>query len=70
MASNAIIGDIHRIREEYAKDFNNDLRAICSDARDKQGREGRRVVPANPKPVQKETFGRSVKSHDIARRLG
>nr|VFK28982.1 MAG: hypothetical protein BECKMB1821G_GA0114241_10446 [Candidatus Kentron sp. MB]VFK35594.1 MAG: hypothetical protein BECKMB1821I_GA0114274_11306 [Candidatus Kentron sp. MB]VFK77370.1 MAG: hypothetical protein BECKMB1821H_GA0114242_11296 [Candidatus Kentron sp. MB] len=61
MAANTIIKDIHKIREEYAKEFNNDLRAICSDARDKQGREGRRVVPANPKPIRKEAFARSAK---------
>nr|VFJ94505.1 MAG: hypothetical protein BECKH772A_GA0070896_1007217 [Candidatus Kentron sp. H]VFJ95384.1 MAG: hypothetical protein BECKH772B_GA0070898_1007517 [Candidatus Kentron sp. H]VFK01616.1 MAG: hypothetical protein BECKH772C_GA0070978_1006917 [Candidatus Kentron sp. H] len=67
MAPNTIIEDIHKIREEYAKDFNNDLRAICSDARDKQGREGRRIVSVNPKPVQEEIFARSVKSHGIAR---
>ena len=60
MATNTIIEDIHKIREEYAKEFNNDLRAICSHARDKQGREGRRVVPANPKPTQKEAFARSA----------
>nr|VFK55768.1 MAG: hypothetical protein BECKTUN1418D_GA0071000_10377 [Candidatus Kentron sp. TUN]VFK60109.1 MAG: hypothetical protein BECKTUN1418F_GA0071002_12001 [Candidatus Kentron sp. TUN]VFK69561.1 MAG: hypothetical protein BECKTUN1418E_GA0071001_11987 [Candidatus Kentron sp. TUN] len=66
MAPNTIIEDIHKIREEYAKDFNNDLRAICSDARDKQGREGRKVVPASPKLIQKETFARSAKSHDTS----
>jgi len=53
MATNTIIEDIHKIREEYAKNFNNDLRAICNDARHKQGREGRMVVPANPKLIQK-----------------
>ena len=47
-----IIDDIHRIREEYAKRFNNDLKAICNDARSKQGQDGRKVVPAHPKPVQ------------------
>ena len=63
MAANTIIEDIHKIREEYAKEFNNDLRAICRDARDardKQGREGRGVVPANPKPIQKEAVARSA----------
>lgn len=40
MASNTIIEDIHKIREEYAKHFNDNLRAMCNDARNTQGREG------------------------------
>jgi len=40
MATDTIIDDIHRIREEYAKHFNNDLKAICNDARSKQGHDG------------------------------
>ena len=52
MATNTIIEDIHRIREEYAKRFNNDLKAICNDARSKQGHDGHKVVPAHPKPAQ------------------
>ena len=52
MATDTIIDDIHKIREEYAKRFNNDLKAICNDARSKQGHDGRKVVPAHPKPVQ------------------
>ena len=53
MSADTIIDGIHKFREEYAKRFNNDLRAICSDARSKQGRDGREVVPAHPKPAQK-----------------
>ncbi len=53
MASNTIIEDIHKIREEYAKHFNDNLRAMCNDARNTQGREGRKVVPTNPKLIQK-----------------
>ena len=52
MATDTIIDDIHRIREEYSKRFNNDLKAICNDARSKQGHDGRKVVPAHPKPLQ------------------
>jgi hypothetical protein len=52
MATDTIIDDIHKIREEYAKRFNNDLKAICNDARSKQGHDGREVVPAHPKPAQ------------------
>jgi uncharacterized protein YeeX (DUF496 family) len=52
MTTDTIIDDIHRIREDYAKRFNDDLKAICNDARSKQGRDGRKVIPAQPKPVQ------------------
>ena len=52
MSTDTIIEDIHKFREEYAKRFNNDLKAICNDARSKQGHDGREVVPANPKPAR------------------
>jgi hypothetical protein len=52
MTSNPIIDEIHNTRREYAERFGNDLHAICEDARQKQGREGRLVVPASPKPAE------------------
>jgi hypothetical protein len=51
MSSDTIIDEIHKFREEYAKRFNNDLKAICRDARSKQGYDGREVVPPHPKPA-------------------
>ena len=41
MGIDTIIYGIHKFREEYAKRFNNDLKAICEDARNKQGHDGR-----------------------------
>lgn len=32
MSAETILDEIHKIREEYAKRFNNDLKAICNDA--------------------------------------
>jgi hypothetical protein len=52
MSTDTIIDDIHTFREEYAKRFNNDLKAICDDAWSKQGQGGREVVPAHPKPAK------------------
>lgn len=52
MQKNYIIEEIHRIRQEYAKRFDNNLHAICRDAMHKQGCMNRRVIPANPKPAQ------------------
>lgn len=52
MSTDTIIDDIHKFREEYAKRFNNDLKAICNDARSKQGRDGREVFAGHPKPAR------------------
>jgi hypothetical protein len=51
MTPNPIIQEIHRTREEYSKRFGDDLKAICNDARNKQGRDGHRVVSASPKLI-------------------
>jgi hypothetical protein len=52
MSTDTIIEAIHKVREEYAKRFNNDLKAICRDAQAKQGHDGREVLPAQPKPAR------------------
>lgn len=52
MIPNYLIDEIHQIRQDYAKRFDNDLHAICQDAMRKQGRTNRRVIPANPKSIQ------------------
>jgi hypothetical protein len=51
MAQDTIVEEIHRVREEYAARFGNDLAAICKDAQKRQGRDGRKVAPVMPKPV-------------------
>jgi hypothetical protein len=51
MKKNSILDEIHKIRIDYAERFGNDLHAICQYARQKQGRDGRQVIPANPKPA-------------------
>jgi hypothetical protein len=50
--TNPLIQEIHAIRQEYAKRFKGDLKAICDDARKKQGHDGHKLVPPNPKPKQ------------------
>lgn len=52
MPTNPLIEEIHNTRREYAERFGNDLHALCEDARQQQGRQGRRVVPASPKPAE------------------
>ncbi len=44
MWTDEIVGEIHRIRDEYAKSFNYDLDAIFADLRKKQDESGRKVV--------------------------
>ncbi len=51
MEKDPIIKEIHQIRSEYAEQYGNNLHAICEAARKKQGADGRRVVPSNPKRV-------------------
>lgn len=51
LLTSPILDEIHKFRIDYAERFGNDLRAMCQYARQKQGRDGRQVIPANPKPV-------------------
>ena len=52
MWKDLVIEGIRKHRDEYAKEFNYDLHAICQDIRCKQGQDGRRVVSLPPKPVK------------------
>ena len=48
-----IVEEIHKIREEYARQLNFDIDAICRDIQAKQAESGRKLVsfPARkPKP--------------------
>ncbi|MEA3638632.1 MAG: hypothetical protein VBE63_01655 [Lamprobacter sp.] len=51
MSTNPILAELHAIRREYAERFNQDLHAICVDARRKQGQQGRLVVSPTPTSV-------------------
>jgi len=39
-----VLEEIYRNREEHAKSFNYDLKAICDDLREKQAVSGRRII--------------------------
>lgn len=59
MSTNPILTELQTIRREYAERFNQDLHAICEDARRKQGQHGRRVVIAVPKAfIENEKTGK------------
>jgi hypothetical protein len=56
MWQDEILEDIHRIREEHAKSFNYDMRAICEDWRKKQAQSGRELVTLTPKERANNTL--------------
>ncbi len=49
-----IVEEIRRYRQEYAAQFNHDLKAICRDLRKRQKQGGRKVVSLPPRPVAKQ----------------
>jgi hypothetical protein len=55
MAIDCIIAEVRQAREELAKRFNYDLRAMIQDARERQAASGRKVVAFPPRPVRKTT---------------
>jgi hypothetical protein len=52
MYKDEIVEEIHRYREEYAKSFNYDLKAIFDDLRKKQIAHGHKVVKL---PIQRSS---------------
>jgi hypothetical protein len=49
MYQDAIVEEIHRIREEYSRSFNHDLKAIFADLQKQQAESGREVVSLSRK---------------------
>ncbi|MGK7880833.1 MAG: hypothetical protein AB4060_12135 [Crocosphaera sp.] len=52
MYKDPIVEEIHQYREEYAKSFNYDLKAIFEDLRKKQIASGRKFVKLPIKKVR------------------
>jgi hypothetical protein len=50
MFQDEIVEEIHRIREEYSRSFNHDLKAIFADLQKQQAESGREVVSLSRKP--------------------
>lgn len=50
MFHDEIVEEIHRIRQEYSRSFNHDLRAIFADLQKQQAQSGREVVNLSRKP--------------------
>ena len=56
MNHDEILEEIHKIREEHAKLFNYDIKAICEDWRKRQAQSGRKFVTLAPKNRSKKTL--------------
>jgi hypothetical protein len=52
MEMDSIIAEIRKGREDYAKQFNYDLKAMVQDIRNRQAASGHMVVSFPPKPVR------------------
>ena len=50
MYRDEIVEEIHRIREEYSRSFNHDLKAIFADLQKQQAARGKEVVNLSRKP--------------------
>jgi len=49
-----IVAEVRRRREEYAARFNDDLKAICRDLREKQRKGSRTIVSLPPKRIPRQ----------------
>lgn len=56
MWDDKILEKIHRIREDHAKSFNYDLKAICEDWRQKQAQSGKELITLTPKQQVSNTL--------------
>jgi hypothetical protein len=54
MMEDPIVAEVRRAREEIAKRFNYDLRAMFEDARRRQAQSGRKVVSFPPRWTKKD----------------
>jgi hypothetical protein len=60
MFQDEIVEEIHRIREEYSRSFNHNLKAIFADLQKQQAESGREVVSLSRKPgLTKRWSGRT-----------
>lgn len=49
-----IVEEVRRIRDEYAKRFDYDLKAIVADLRRKEDAHGEQLVSFPPKPARRK----------------
>jgi len=54
MRDDPIVEEVRRIREEYAKRFDYDLRAMAEDLREREQEHPDRLVTFPPKPARQQ----------------
>ena len=64
MLKDEIVEEIHRIREEYSRSFNHDLKAIFADLQKLQAEGGREVVSLSRKPGLTKRWSERVRDLD------
>nr|VFJ95798.1 MAG: hypothetical protein BECKH772A_GA0070896_100926 [Candidatus Kentron sp. H]VFK00208.1 MAG: hypothetical protein BECKH772B_GA0070898_101826 [Candidatus Kentron sp. H]VFK04447.1 MAG: hypothetical protein BECKH772C_GA0070978_101826 [Candidatus Kentron sp. H] len=60
MWKDPIVEEIHEYRDEYARQFNDDLHAICQDLREKQGQDVKTCCFLEPQARKKMGFQRAT----------
>jgi len=53
MTLDPILSEVRRVREEYAQQFNGDVRAMMADLRRRHAESDRESVSREPKPLRK-----------------
>jgi hypothetical protein len=51
MWKDPVVEEVRAIRDEYARQFNYDIEAICRDLRDQENQSDREVVTLPPKRI-------------------
>ena len=54
MALDPVLSEVRRVREEYAQQFNGDVRAMMDDLRRRHAESGRQSVSREPKVRRKK----------------
>lgn len=54
MYEDAIVEEVRRIRDEYARQFGYDLEAIARDLKEREAKSGRRYVSLPPKRLMRK----------------
>ena len=57
MTQDAIIQEIRRYRDAYAKKLDYDIKTMGRDIRNRQAQSDRKVVKRSPRPVRKSQDG-------------
>jgi hypothetical protein len=52
MGRDRVVEEVRRVRQEYAKQFNYDLRAIAADLRKREQEHPSRLVSLPPRPAR------------------